>query len=83
VTAPAVPGTETAAEPWRDPSRPVAERVADLLGRMTLTEKLAQLGSVWVAASGDGSQDDGFAPMQHEFSAEMPPLDDLIQDGMG
>lgn len=21
--------------------------------------------------------------MQHEFSAELPPLDDLIQDGMG
>src|SRR5207244_2806045 len=61
--------------------RPVAERVADLLGRMTLAEKLAQLGSVWVGAAGDGA--DGFAPMQHEFSAELPPLDDLIQDGMG
>ena len=83
MTAPVVPGTEAAAEPWRDPSRPVAERVADLLGRMTLAEKLAQLGSVWVGASGDGSEDDGFAPMQHEFSAELPPLDDLIQDGMG
>ena len=81
MTAPVVPGTEAAAEPWRDPSRPVAERVADLLGRMTLAEKLAQLGSVWVGAAGDGA--DGFAPMQHEFSAELPPLDDLIQDGMG
>jgi beta-xylosidase len=81
MTAPVVPGTEAAAEPWRDPSRPVAERVADLLGRMTLAEKLAQLGSVWVGAAGDGV--DGFAPMQHEFSAELPPLDDLIQDGMG
>jgi beta-xylosidase len=48
---------------------------------MTLDEKLAQLGSVWVGAAGDGA--DGFAPMQHEFSAELPPLDDLIQDGMG
>jgi beta-xylosidase len=81
MTAPVVPGTEAAAEPWRDPSRPVAERVADLLSRMTLAEKLAQLGSVWVGAAGDGG--DGFAPMQHEFSAELPPLDDLIQDGMG
>ena len=80
MTAPVVPGTEAAAEPWRDPSRPVAERVADLLGRMTLAEKLAQLGSVWVGAAGDGV--DGFAPMQHEFSAELPPLDDLIRDGM-
>ena len=45
---------------------------------MTLAEKLAQLGSVWV-----GAADDGFAPMQHEFSAEVPPLDELLQDGMG
>ena len=81
MTAPVVPGTEAAAEPWRDPSRPVTERVADLLGRMTLAEKLAQLGSVWVGAADNGG--DGFAPMQPEFSAELPPLDDLIQDGMG
>lgn len=32
---------------YRDPQLPVEERVDDLLGRMTLTEKLAQLGGVW------------------------------------
>lgn len=32
---------------YRDASAPVPERVADLLHRMTLEEKLAQLGSVW------------------------------------
>jgi beta-xylosidase len=73
-------GDQAVAEPWRDPSRPAAERVADLLSRMTLAEKLAQLGSVWIGASGDG---DGVAPMQHEFSAELPPVEDLIRDGMG
>ena len=72
--------TAVVVEPWRDPSRPVAERVADLLGRMTLAEKLGQLGSVWIGASGDG---DGVAPMQHEFIAELPPLEDLFRDGMG
>ncbi|MBO0802956.1 MAG: glycoside hydrolase family 3 C-terminal domain-containing protein [Nocardiopsaceae bacterium] len=66
--------------PWRDPSKPVAERVADLLARMTLDEKLAQLGSVWMGASGDG---DGIAPMQDQFSDELPPLDELIKDGLG
>jgi len=76
------------ADPWRDPSRPVADRVADLLGRMTLAEKLAQLGSVWIGASGgsgdgDGDGELGLAPMQHEFSAELPPLEDLLRDGMG
>ncbi|HEX7497053.1 MAG TPA: glycoside hydrolase family 3 N-terminal domain-containing protein [Candidatus Limnocylindrales bacterium] len=32
---------------YRDPNRPIDERVGDLLGRMTLEEKLAQLGSFW------------------------------------
>jgi beta-glucosidase len=33
---------------YRDPARSVHERVQDLLARMTLDEKLAQLGSAWV-----------------------------------
>ncbi len=72
--------TAVAVEPWRDPSRPVAERVADLLSRMTLAEKIGQLGSVWIGASGDG---DEVAPMQHEFSAELPPIEELFRDGIG
>ena len=32
---------------YKDASRPVAERVADLLGRMTLEEKVAQLATRW------------------------------------
>ena len=34
-------------EIYRDPARSVAERVADLLSRMTLDEKVAQVGSIW------------------------------------
>jgi beta-glucosidase len=34
--------------PYRDPSRPVDERVADLLDRMTLDEKIAQLRAIWL-----------------------------------
>ena len=67
-------------EIWRDPSRPADDRVADLLARMTLEEKVAQLGSVWVGASGDG---DSVAPMQDQFSDEQPPLDELIRHGIG
>jgi beta-xylosidase len=65
---------------WRDPSRPAAERVADLLGRLTLAEKLAQLASIWMGAAGS---DDGVAPMQDEFSADLPPEAELIRSGMG
>jgi len=68
------------AEPWHDPARPPAERVAGLLSRMTLAEKIAQLGSIWQGASGEG---DGVAPMQDQFSEEQPPLDELIKNGMG
>ena len=33
--------------PYRNPALPVDQRVADLLGRMTLDEKIAQLGCLW------------------------------------
>jgi beta-xylosidase len=76
------PGTsaEREAEPWRDPALSADERVAELLSRMTLAEKVAQLGSIWQGASGDG---DGVAPMQDQFSEEQPPLDELIENGLG
>ncbi len=35
------------APPYKDPARPVAERVADLMARMTLEEKVAQLVCIW------------------------------------
>lgn len=34
--------------PYRNVSLPIAERVADLLARMTLEEKVAQLGALWM-----------------------------------
>jgi beta-xylosidase len=74
------PATAITGEPWRDPALPVADRVADLLARMTLAEKLAQLAGVWVRT---GEEDgDGVAPMQGEF-ADTTSLDQLIADGVG
>ena len=73
--------TQTDIEAWRDPARSAGERIADLLGRMTLEEKIAQLGSVWMGASGDG---DGVAPMQDQFfSIDQPPFEEQIKNGLG
>jgi beta-xylosidase len=48
---------------------------------MTLEEKIAQLGSVWMGASGDG---DGVAPMQDQFfTHEQPPFEVLVKNGLG
>lgn len=46
----AIPASALAAEPlYKNPDKPVEARVSDLLKRMTLEEKVAQLQTVWVA----------------------------------
>jgi beta-xylosidase len=67
-------------EPWRDQALPIADRVADLLGRMTLEEKLGQMYSIWLSGPADGND---VAPLQGEFTAEVPPFDELIRSGLG
>lgn len=58
-------------ELFRDSSQPVETRVSDLLSRMTLDEKLAQLGSIW-----------GYELVENgSFSASK--AEDLIKDGIG
>jgi beta-xylosidase len=76
----ALPTSRAAGQAWRDPARPVAERVAALLSQMTLEDKLAQLASIWLGAADDGG---GIAPMQDQFSEQQPQLEDLIRHGMG
>ncbi|WP_324789150.1 glycoside hydrolase family 3 N-terminal domain-containing protein [Streptomyces sp. H51] len=65
--------------PWRDPALPAAARVDDLLSRMTLEEKTAQLYGVWVGAATDG---DGVAPLQSQMAADYD-YDELITHGLG
>ncbi|MFJ1734919.1 glycoside hydrolase family 3 N-terminal domain-containing protein [Streptomyces sp. NPDC088254] len=68
--------------PWRDSALPAAARVDDLLARMTLEEKTAQLYGVWVGAATDG---EGVAPHQHDMTAEAAERDwaELITRGLG
>jgi beta-xylosidase len=65
---------------WRDPGRPAAERVADLLGRMTLAEKAGQLRSTWPSSATSAR---GVAPLQDELTGAPPDWTELIGDGLG
>ncbi|SKC79095.1 glycoside hydrolase family 3 protein [Krasilnikoviella flava] len=49
--------------PYRDASRPVAERVADLLGRMTLEEKAGQLFQTMIEVGDGGALSEGPSAM--------------------
>jgi beta-xylosidase len=67
-------------EPWRDVSVSPDKRALDLLGRMTLREKVAQLYGVWVGADGDRG---AVAPHQHDQASSPPDFDELIRHGLG
>jgi beta-xylosidase len=65
---------------WRDTRRPAAERVTDLLARMTLAEKVAQLSSVWLDSEGG---EDVVAPHQDDLGGPPGSWPELIADGLG
>jgi beta-xylosidase len=65
---------------FRDPRQAVEDRVADLLKRMTLEEKLGQLGAVWLGAS---TTTDDLAPHQHDMTDETLDWTDVIRSGLG
>ena len=68
------------AEAWRDPSLPAGHRVADLVGRMTLPEKCAQLYGIWVGADAEGGE---VAPHMHENLIDQLDFDEVIKSGLG
>ncbi len=59
--------------------RLVDARVDDLMHRMSLREKLAQLYSLWVGIDDAGQ----VAPHQHEFAASSSQWEDLATYGLG
>ncbi|MDX2632106.1 glycoside hydrolase family 3 N-terminal domain-containing protein, partial [Streptomyces scabiei] len=65
--------------PWRDPALPAAARVDDLLSRMTLEEKTAQLYGVWVKNDANGED---IAPDEAGMT-EAFDFDELITRGLG
>jgi beta-xylosidase len=65
---------------WRDASFPAQERVADLLRRMTLAEKVGQLRSTWLS-SASGAR--GVAPLHDELASPPDDWPELIRAGLG
>ena len=68
------------AEPWRDESASPAARSADLVSRMTLEEKIAQLVGVWVGADASGG---GVAPLQQDLAADAIDWENVTKNGLG
>jgi beta-xylosidase len=66
-------------EVWRDASAPVDERVSDLVARMTLAEKVAQLSGVWGVDPDVGDM----APMLRDAMGPVLRWDEVIADGLG
>ena len=57
--------SDLAQAPYRDAGLNVRKRALDLLGRMNLSEKVAQLCSVWLHLDPEGGD---FAPHQGTFA---------------
>src|SRR5688500_15135473 len=78
--APRTAGTQGGAPDYKNPRLSVERRVADLLGRMTLEEKVAQLVCLWegrpVTAAPSGS-----SKYSGDFSPEKARQ--VLKDGMG
>ena len=66
-------------ELWRDPTAHVDDRVSDLISRMTVAEKVAQLSGVWWLEPDAG----GMAPMLRESVGPLPSWEAVIADGLG
>jgi beta-glucosidase len=65
---------------YKNPRLPVEHRVADLLGRMTLEEKVAQLTCLWTARPQMGPQKD-FSTDRGDFSPDKARL--VMKYGIG
>lgn len=74
--------TERITGPWNDPSLSPAERAEALLSRMTLEEKVSQLGSHWEMRQDEEAQGE-VAPMEDAMSSGKLPFAQEIRDGEG
>jgi len=67
--------------PYRNPALPIEQRVADLLARMTLEEKIAQLGGTWQNRKVEHDETKFFVGKNREFLPDRATV--LLKDGLG
>jgi beta-glucosidase len=65
---------------WRDTTAPASARVADLMTRMTLREKVAQMYGAWLDVDDTAGE---VAPHQHDQTPDPVEWPDLIPNGLG
>ncbi|MFG2044207.1 glycoside hydrolase family 3 N-terminal domain-containing protein [Dactylosporangium sp. NPDC048998] len=69
-----------AAGSWRDTDLPTAERVADLMARMSLREKVAQMYGAWLNVDDTAGE---VAPHQNDQAPDPIDWPELIRHGLG
>jgi beta-glucosidase len=67
--------------PYRNPKLPIEQRISDLLSRMTLEEKVAQLEGVWENKQFMKTPESRFVDDQGHFLPERAAV--LLKDGIG
>lgn len=67
--------------PYRDASQPIEARVDDLLSRMTLDEKVAQLHALWLYLSEDGAHELRIDPFTGAGGSDA--VGRLLEHGLG
>lgn len=67
--------------PYRNPQLPVEQRLADLLSRMTLEEKVAQLGGIWENRAFVRDPQSLIVDDKGQFLADHAAV--LLKDGLG
>ena len=73
---------QTAVAPYKDPQLAIDQRVADLLGRMTLDEKVAQLTTLWVRKPQQRDLNGNYSfPDRGDFSPEKAAV--VMKHGIG
>ena len=83
VTTPTTTTDETGTPVWRDPARPVDERVDALLAALTLEEKVGQLGSRWAGNDMDpGAEAAAAVPVDEDAETfNVAPMQDVFTAG--